>query len=428
MYDTVTHEGDAGTGDNTPDWKLAHDELLRLSHERARIDFVEGHWLVQALRSGAHRHLGYASFSEYIERLFGYSPRWTAEKLRVAEELESLPSISRALTDGELSWSSARELTRVATAETESEWLACSRGRTARDIERLVSGHIPGNRPHDTRDPMAERHVLRFEVSGEVFAAIREAFAQLRRDAGGPLDDDGALLLMARRVLGGPSDPRQSSYQTALTVCERCRSGTVEGSGDAVRVERDIVEMAACDATSFAASSKGDTHVGRAGRRTKQSIPRSTRRLVHQRDGGRCRVPGCRHAVYVDVHHIAPKAEGGSHDPENLVTLCSAHHRALHRGELVAEGRASSALTFRHADGSSYGAPHVSPAAAVARATAFRALVSLGFREGEARRALERLSPHVGHEASAESVLRQALAELTHPKSSRANGFGPKAA
>ncbi len=24
------------------------------------------------MRSGAHRHLGYASFAEYVERLFGY--------------------------------------------------------------------------------------------------------------------------------------------------------------------------------------------------------------------------------------------------------------------------------------------------------------------------------------------------------------------
>jgi Holliday junction resolvasome RuvABC DNA-binding subunit len=131
----------------------------------------------------------------------------------------------------------------------------------------------------------------------------------------------------------------------------------------------------------------------------------------------------------VDVHHVDPRAEGGSHDPENLVTLCSVHHRALHRGELVLRGRAPATLTFSHADGSSYGSPRVSPAAAVARATAYRALCTLGFREGEARRALERTSTHVGHDESAEAILRLALAELTHPaRSPHAKRFGPKAA
>jgi hypothetical protein len=133
--------------------------------------------------------------------------------------------------------------------------------------------------------------------------------------------------------------------------------------------------------------------------------------------------------VFVDVHHIDPKAEGGSHDPENRVTLCAAHHRAIHRGTLVVSGRASTGLEFRHADGTAYGSPCVSPHSSAALATAFRALRSLGFRENEARRAIERVRTHVGADDSAESVLRRALAELTPPApSGSANAFGPKAA
>jgi hypothetical protein len=169
MTNDATNEG----------WERAHAELLRLAHERARLDVDEGHWLLCALRSAAHLRLGYAFFAEYIERLFGYSPRWTAEKLRVAEALETLPELSRALADGELSWSIVRELTRVATDETEADWLAGSRGRKARDVERMVSGHARGNRPDDPSDPMAKRHALRFEVSALVFAA----FARLSRNS-----------------------------------------------------------------------------------------------------------------------------------------------------------------------------------------------------------------------------------------------------
>ena len=56
------------------DWQQAHNELVRLAHTRAGLDCEEGHWLLVALRSGAHRRLGFASFLEYLERLFGYSP------------------------------------------------------------------------------------------------------------------------------------------------------------------------------------------------------------------------------------------------------------------------------------------------------------------------------------------------------------------
>src|SRR5258706_6505712 len=79
------------------DWRCAHEELSRLAKCRARLDWEEGGSLLFALRSGAHLHLGFASFAEYVERLFGYKPRWTAERLRVAEALERLPELEQSL-------------------------------------------------------------------------------------------------------------------------------------------------------------------------------------------------------------------------------------------------------------------------------------------------------------------------------------------
>jgi Holliday junction resolvasome RuvABC DNA-binding subunit len=68
---------------------------------------------------------------------------------------------------------------------------------------------------------------------------------------------------------------------------------------------------------------------------------------------------------------------------------------------------------FRHADGTAYGRV-ADPRGAAVDEQAFHALRSLGFREGEARRALDRVraNPHVG-DAGLESILRGALALLT---------------
>jgi hypothetical protein len=146
-------------------------------------------------------------------------------RLRVAEALEQLPELAKALRQGVASWSCVRELSRVATHEPERAWLQVARGRTVREVERRVSGHRRGSLPSDATCPDAEQHVLRFAVSGEVLATFREAMAQIRRAAGGPLDDDTALLLMARHVLGGPSDEGRASYQVELTVCAECQRG-----------------------------------------------------------------------------------------------------------------------------------------------------------------------------------------------------------
>src|SRR5882757_11011415 len=121
-------------------WQEAHRELSRLAKARAALDWEQGCWLLRALRSRVDRHLGFGSFKESVERLFGYKGRWTDERIRVAEALESLPEMTQALRDGAVTWSAVRELTRVANAGNEHQWLEVARGETLRQIEARVSG------------------------------------------------------------------------------------------------------------------------------------------------------------------------------------------------------------------------------------------------------------------------------------------------
>ncbi len=386
-------------------WQQAHQELVRLAKERAGLDFEEGRGLLRAHRLGAHIELGFAAFYEYAEHLFGYSPRLTQEKLRVAEALEALPDIAREFQSGVINFSVTRELTRVATPSTESEWLDVARGRTVREVEQLVSGHRPGSLPDDAPDSDLKRHVLRLELSGEVMATFREAMAKVRRDAGESLDDDEAILLLSRIALEGPKDPGRSSYQIALTVCERCRRGTQRGRGEFFEVGPEVVARAECDGQHIG---HVDAHVGATPVRATQSIPPAMRRAVDARDGGKCRVPGCRHADFTDVHHLWLRSEFGKHHPDNLVTLCSAHHDRIHEGRLLVTGFASAELHFAHADGTPYGGA-VAPAVADARTKAFLALRGLGYREGEAKRALARVPQSV---SDLKQLICQALREL----------------
>jgi hypothetical protein len=123
-------------------------------------------------------------------------------------------------------------------------------------------------------------------------------------------------------------------------------------------------------------------------------------------------VPGCRHATYVDVHHIDPRVEGGGHEPDNLVCLCGAHHLALHRGLLSIQGKVGTGLVFRHADGTEYGQTP-KPHPADVRSKVFSALRNMGYRESEARLGIERAAPHVGASADVTTLLKQALSVLT---------------
>ncbi|HYJ08064.1 MAG TPA: HNH endonuclease signature motif containing protein, partial [Polyangiaceae bacterium] len=186
-----------------------------------------------------------------------------------------------------------------------------------------------------------------------------------------------------------------------------------DGAGESTPVEPEVVEMAGCDAQHVGplGAAGGRAHVGANTQRAAQDVPPAVRRVVLRRDHGRCVVPGCKHATWVDVHHLQAREESGGHEPENLITICGAHHRALHRGALCVEGTPASGLTFRHADGSAYGRVGAPPAADAA-ALAFQALSGLGFRERDARWALAQAT-HVGVTESVEAHLRACLMLLT---------------
>jgi hypothetical protein len=390
------------------DWQTVHGQIKEHAKRRAGLDYEEGLLLLRARRAGVAQRLGFSSLEEYVASVLGYHVHTTRERLRVAECLTDLPRLAGALSGGEVNGSCVRELTRVAVPETEEEWLAVSRGQSVRCLEALVSGHARGDRPMDPQRPSSPRRVLRFEVTPETFALFREAESKLQRASGGQLDSDELLLAMARQVLGGPTEEGRAPYQVAVTVCPECRRGSISSRGEPVAVGPELVEMAECDGQRFAVNDSQDSaHVGRP---ASQSIPPRVRREVMRRDHGQCQVPGCRNTHYVDLHHLDPQSEGGGHDANNLLVLCGAHHRAVHKGTLWLEGTVLEGLVFRHADGTPYGGD-VDPRTAGAWTDALVGLRQLGFGETEARNALTRAQSGVSGSATTEELLRAALAE-----------------
>lgn len=345
----------------------------------------------------------------------------------VAEALESLPELSRELSAGNVTFSHVRELTRVVTPETERAWIDRARGCTSRQVEKLVAGRRPGALPDSPKEAAVERHVLRFEVSGETLVSFREALAKLRRAAGEHLDDDAILLLLTRYVLGGPSDDGRARYQVVLDVCSDCQRMRQVADGELVEVSQAAAEMARCDAQWLASAHVGTAAAGggsegsananvhgaaQGAAKATQDVTPAVRRAVLRRDHHRCQVPGCSHATWVDVHHIDARADGGGHEATNLLTLCGAHHRAIHEGTLSVTKAANGDLLFTHADGAQYGELPIAPVA-VLQARAFRALRGLGFGERDVRSALSRVLQTLPPDTDLETVVRRCLELLT---------------
>ncbi|HMG52959.1 MAG TPA: HNH endonuclease signature motif containing protein [Kofleriaceae bacterium] len=314
------------------------DRALRaIRKRRAALDADEARWLRQAEALEIWRPLGMVSALDYLERVLGYAPRTAQDRLRVARALGDLPRLTAALSRGALAYSAVRELTRVATPTTEASWIAAAADKNLRQIEELVADHRPGDRPDDPPDPAARTHVVRFELSAETFALLRQARTVLDDEHGTNLPDDEFVAALCSAAIsdvphGEPTG--RAKFQIAMTVCQRCRQGWQAGAGAKIPIDPAAVERAMCDAQHIGSID------GPSPERAHQDIPPSVARLVWHRDGGRCRIDGCRSSRGLELHHVVHREHGGGHDASNIVLACSACHLAHHRGALEISGTA----------------------------------------------------------------------------------------
>ena len=399
-------EGEYDVAAEAPEsWRVVDTQLRRLAARRCALDAAEAHWLRLAKRAELHWHLGFGSLVEYLERTLGYRPRTALERIRVAEALADLPQISAALEAARISYSTVREISRIATADTERAWLEHAAGKTVREVEAMVAGRSPGDDPSDPTDPDLEPRHLRLALTPDVYARFLAARRALEEETGERLSDDDVMGALCDAALA-PGERRGPRHQIALTICESCDRGWQDAAGQVVEVTPVAIAQARCDAQT----------IGRvdadAPAPITADIPAAVRRQVERRDHGRCVVPGCRCSRYLHIHHIVPRAQGGAHVAPNMALVCTVHHRAVHEGRLQIRGEAS-ALTFAHGDGRPYGTPPM-PADDHAAET-WLALQALGFSTTEAAAAAEHARAHAGAARSLEDWIRTALRACRRP-------------
>jgi hypothetical protein len=77
-----------------------------------------------------------------------------------------------------------------------------------------------------------------------------------------------------------------------------------------------------------------------------QEDPHWRRRYnIFERDGWRCKTPGCTSRSGLNEHHIVFRSQQGNDDAGNLVTLCVGHHQqGLHEGHIRCFGKAPDGL------------------------------------------------------------------------------------
>ena len=302
----------------------------------------------------------FTSCAEWLAWRTGRTLAAARENVRVAHALKELPLTAEAMKSGQLSYTKARTMTRVAQPETEATLLEFAQSTSAARLEQLArrwktlsrDGEISAeevrhrSRTFSVAIDADGMYVVRGRLEPDVGAVLMRAIEaasdalyrgedaearprnrQRRADAAG---------LVAERALaagfGGESGTRAERYQVvvhtdAATLSERGETGRSELDG--VRVCAETSRRMACAAARVAMCHR-DGEVVSVGRR-QRTIPPHIRRALEERDRG-CRYPGCA-SRFTEAHHVKHWADGGETSLANTLLLCRRHHRLVHEGQ-----------------------------------------------------------------------------------------------
>jgi len=292
------------------------------------------------------------------------------EKVRVAHALKSLHAVSAAFRSGELSYSKVRALVRVANRENEEALVGFALKTTAAIVEErcrelrcgMGDSLDEANRAYLARSLTirrdARRGVMTFtvELPMEVGELVDKALDRARDDSASVEFGDepwaarkaDALVALARAYLSDEQSPSGGTADNYLVNVHVEHSALAENDGrSALPVES--VRRLCCDADAVLVVDGKDGEPLSVGRKTR-IVPTAIRRALQARDKG-CSFPGCSNTRFVDAHHVHHWAAGGETRLDNLLLLCSRHHRLVHEGGYRIDKDFQDRWIFRRPDG-----------------------------------------------------------------------------
>jgi hypothetical protein len=313
------------------------------------------------------------------------------DQVRVARRLRELPLVHESFATGELSYSKVRAIARVATPETEEGLVQIALHATGAQVETLVRGYRGALAATlDAAQATLERRYLdwRWEDDGSLRfearlpaddGALLLSALSLAEEQPTPADPDAVSATSSETLTETPIAPESADARRADALVTLARSALACGLADraggdpcelVVHIDAETLtadevhdrsqladgpalapetaRRLGCDA-SLVPIVERDGRPLSVGRRTR-TIPAALRRALRARDHG-CRFPGCMHQRYLHAHHIQHWARGGQTSLENLVYLCSHHHRLVHEGGFGVERDGPDSIRFRRPDG-----------------------------------------------------------------------------
>jgi hypothetical protein len=272
--------------------------LVRVQHQ---VGWQTGRLLRVLADRRLYLLMGFPSLARYLRERLGMSERRARALVALERHSWQAPALGIAYRAGDLSWVQALTVLPVATDETAAAWVERAQQVTVRrladEVEWALAGCVPRGPvspppPHASLETIDERERQTCALGDDEWTGTEIAFSA-----------PASVVAL---------------FRTAILAFTRRGEPLWKGLGQLL------------------------DHV-----RAEWSAQPRHRDPVFERDGWRCRVPGCSARRNLHDHHIVFRSQGGANGRANRTTICVAHHlRGIHAGYVRAWGTAPDEITW----------------------------------------------------------------------------------
>ena len=314
---------------------LAHIHLAAQAECRATAHLVA--LLMELDNRGLYLGEGFPSLFAYCTQALHLSEGAAYNRIEIARTARRFPIILDRLAAGELTLASVRRLAPHLTPDNHAEVLARARHKSKREVELLVAAlhprpdvpstirKLPAPRRATPPAPRLEEPVLAAETVAALPGEPPPAMRPLRQAEMTPLAPERYKIQFT---------VSRQTYERLRRAQDLLRHAVPDGD-PAVIFERALallvteLERSKTGATDRPRTTRPGT--SRRANAASRHVPAAAKRVVWQRDGGRCRFTGpqgrCPATAFLEYHHVVPFAAGGETSVENLELRCRSHNQ-----------------------------------------------------------------------------------------------------
>lgn len=283
----------------TSAWQALHDKALSLAKRFRSMETELLDVLIEVEAQLAYLPLGYDSLFSYCENCLKLTRSQSYAFMAIAKKSKEIPELKIAVQEKEMTFSNARKLVSVITAENKDTWMEKGRNLSQKDLEIEIAKVSPRVVTENIRPVSGEEFELRVGFDSEMKSDLTRIKALLKTGSA-----KEAFKAMMKDYLKHHDPIEKAKREKQITA-----KPVTQAMPSEVGARRNVAS---------------------------RYIPRNIFHEVQRRDRGKCQFKAasghiCESSFGVEIHHLQPWSYGGKHETENLLTLCRSHHTYWHR-------------------------------------------------------------------------------------------------